>query len=129
MRDHFRLEKTTHELFKKASFPNRNFTNYVINTIFPKYLILKFWLKLNKTQFNKFIFFWKIRRYFRHLYIKKPHADILKTVGDSFPINNCFFKKKNWQQCKQAIVSIFKISSIAPPTDAFDGDVSYFRVN
>ena len=60
--------------------------------------------------------------------MQKIASRYLKTVGgDSIPVNLYFFNK-NWQQCELATVSIFKISLIDPPIDAFDGGMSYFRI-
>ena len=58
--------------------------------------------------------------------MRKMQPDILKTVGgDSFPVN--YFFNKNWQQCKLAAVSIFRISLINLPTDAFVRNMSFFE--
>ena len=55
--------------------------------------------------------------------LAKCLVDISKTVGgDSFPVNLYFFNK-NWEHCKLATVSIFKISLIDPPMDAIDGGI------
>ena len=60
--------------------------------------------------------------------LAKFEVDISKTVGgDSFPVNLYFFNK-NWQHFKLATVSIFKISLIDPPIDAFNGDIGHFGV-
>ena len=60
--------------------------------------------------------------------MRRPHPDILKTVGgDTISVHLKNFYK-NWQHCTLATVSIFKISLIDAPLDAFDMGMSYFWI-